>query len=154
MRNNTCIVCSNEFEPRAGKLYCSNACKQKAFSDNKQQSELREEKDKETTLIKNKLELNFQEYQEYSKKYSDNIENFQMFCFFRKNLRGNPSLDDIHDYIKSFGGLNWWENFWQEENNPAQIKYKEFQARFFSDDVSIYFTCRANENKSDNQNDE
>ena len=150
MRNNTCIVCSNEFEPRAGKLYCSNACKQKAFSDNKQQSELREEKDKETTLVKKHLELNFKEYQEYSNKYSDNIENFQMFCFFRKNLRGNPSLDDIHNYIKSFG-LNWWFNFWHEENNPARNKYIEFEATFFSDEVSVCFTSGTNQNKTENQ---
>ncbi|MFZ1290702.1 MAG: hypothetical protein WAR79_11470 [Melioribacteraceae bacterium] len=149
MRNNTCKVCFKEFEPRAGKLYCSNACKQKAFSDNKQQSELREEKAEETTLIKKQLEFNFKEYQEYIIKYPESIENFQLYCFFRKNLTGNPSIEEINNYINSFS-KNWWMNFWHEENNPVYKKFKEFEAKFFSDDVSVYFPSRSSQNKSDN----
>lgn len=152
MRNNTCIVCSNEFEPRAGKLYCSNACKQKAFFGNKQQSELRGEKDKETTLIKKQLEFNFKEYQEYLVKYPDDIANFQLYCFLRKNLQGKPMLDDIHNYIKNFD-QNWWMNFYHEESNIVQKKYKEFESKFFSEEVKIHFSTRTNEIKSENKND-
>ena len=30
MKNSICIVCNKEFEPRAGKKYCSNKCMEKA----------------------------------------------------------------------------------------------------------------------------
>ena len=59
MRNNTCIICGKEFEPRKGKFYCSNTCRQKGYEDRKalkdtdseEKSESKEVPKKSTGLI-------------------------------------------------------------------------------------------------------
>jgi len=145
MRNTTCIICLNEFKPREGKLYCSNACKQKSYSD-KHHSEIKiEEKEKLQNSIKKQLEFSFTEFIEYTKKYDDGIKDFKFYCFFRKNILGTPSIEEIYSYIDNFD-WDWWNDFQNDESSIARKKYNEFVAKFFSDDVSIYFSNNITEN--------
>lgn len=137
MRNNTCIICNIEFEPREGKLYCSNSCKQKAFTDKKGQLGIAMVREQEKEATRKKMNLNFLEYQQYLKKYPNGLDTFQMYCFFRKNLAGNPTIEQINSYIKSFTG-DWWEEFW-ENGSPARKRYKEFEEKFWGDESVVSF---------------
>ncbi len=138
MRNNTCVVCFKEFEPREGKLYCSNACKQKAFADRQQETGEIQEKEQEKQKIRKQLEFYLADFQDYKKKYPKSIDSFLIYCFFRKNFEGLFDAEQFHNYIETFEGW-WWEEFWNDENSIAKKKFKEFEARFFSDEVKIYF---------------
>ena len=146
MRNNTCTICGSEFEPREGKLYCSNACKQKAFSDKKQGNALKEQKEQEQQAVKEKLAFYFTDFQEYGKKYPKNMESFLLFCFFRKNFSGKFDAEQFHAYINTFDSY-WWDEFWgydcgerTDKITPARKRYMEFEAKFFGDDVVVSFT--------------
>lgn len=140
MRNNTCIQCQTEFKPRKGKLYCSNACKQQAFSDKKNEIielPLDNQKQKEAIKIH---KLYFKEYQEYRSKYPDDVVDgdFILYGFLRKNLRNVTSIDQVHEYISSLGQY-WWDQFWENENCAARKKMKEFQEQYFGDGVVVDF---------------
>ena len=139
MRNTSCIICFKEFEPREGKLYCSNACKQKGYSDKKENQIKINEKLEIHEKIKRKKEFYFSEYLEYNKKFPNELDSFLLFCFFRKNFEGEFDLEQFNKYIKSFPS-DWWDDFWNKENNSARKKYKEFEEKYFTDEVSIYFT--------------
>jgi len=36
MKNDTCFVCGEKFEPRKNKMYCPDSCKQIAYNNRKQ----------------------------------------------------------------------------------------------------------------------
>ena len=137
MRNSTCVICFKEFEPREGKLYCSNACKQKGYADKKANSNAMNEKKEEQTKQEKKLQFYFAEYQEYIKKYPESIHSFLLFCFFRKNFVGAFNAEQFNEYIKSFPP-DWWEDFWNKEDNPARKKYYEFEEKYFTNDNYIH----------------
>ena len=142
MRNSTCIICAQEFEPREGKMYCSNACKQRGHLDKKQQIGAKTEKEQEQKAAKERLEFYWSDYQEYRKKHPDSLDVFLTFCFFRKNFKGVFDAEQFYTYMQTFGRY-WWEEFWEDENNPAQKKYKEFIAKYFGDEVAITFSDKS-----------
>jgi hypothetical protein len=135
MRNTTCKICSKEFPPREGKLYCSNACKQKGFNNNKQELKAplitieKEEK-------KIKKEFYFSDYKEFIKLFPESIDSFNVFCFFRKNIKGDFNAIIFHDYINSFSS-DFWENLYSENNNHIRKKYIEFETSFLGDDTIL-----------------
>ena len=136
MRNSNCTVCLKEFAPREGKLYCSNACKQKGFNDNKQLELKSNEINKEKEIRKVKMEFYFKDFQEFRKLYPDSINTFILFCFFRRNLQGIFIPDLFQEYLNSFSN-NFWESFWNDDYSKAKTKYADFEMRFFSDDTII-----------------
>jgi|GEM_PF-4044298 hypothetical protein len=138
MRNSTCVICFKEFAPREGKLYCSNACKQKGYADNKLQAEATEKKTEERKVASKQLEISYADYQEYKKKYPNSMDSFLLFSFFRKNFTGVFSAEQFYNYINSFD-LSWWEDFW-EEKSEAWKKYREYEAKYFGDEVVISFS--------------
>ena len=137
MRNSSCIICFEEFEPRAGKLYCSNSCKQKGYADKKHQTVGDIDKEEKIKGFRKQIEVSYSEYQEFKKKYPDYIP-FLFYCFFRKNLIGVVSIDEIHEYIENYGS-SWWDDFWNDEKSPARKKYKEFEERYFNDEFLVSF---------------
>ena len=34
---------------------------------------------------------------------------------------------------------NWWDNFWNDANSPAKRKYREFEEKYFGDEIIISF---------------
>ncbi|MGP8216481.1 MAG: hypothetical protein ACLQQ4_13010 [Bacteroidia bacterium] len=146
MRNNTCIICKTEFEPREGKIYCSNACKQKGYSDKKLQIGAQQAKEQEVKTARKQFQFFYPEYEEYKSKYPNDIDSFLLYCFFRKNLTGVTSIEQVYNYINSFT-RNWWDEFWDNYDtgivSPQRKKYNEFQERYFGDEVIISFSEQA-----------
>ena len=136
MRNTTCIICSKEFPPREGKLYCSNACKQKGFNDNKQLELKSNEINKEKEIRKVKMEFYFKDFQEFRRLYPNSIRTFIVFCFFRRNLQGLFIPDLFQEYLNSFSD-DFWESFWNDDHSKAKKKFADFEMSFFSDDTII-----------------
>jgi hypothetical protein len=141
MRNSTCVICSKEFAPREGKLYCSNACKQKAYADKKNVAIVSDTDKEQEEKKKKQFTIYFPEYQEYSKKYPNNkLIEFPLFCFFRKNWIGEFDLIKFREYMKSYDS-NFWEDFYDSWNegkiSPARKKYNQFQEQFFGGDDFI-----------------
>lgn len=115
MRNNTCVICGSEFEPREGKLYCSNACKQKGYSDKKQQIGEHEEKEQEIRATRKQFQFYYLEFEEYRSKFPKGVSTFILYCFFRKNLTGVTAIQQVNNYIESFNG-DWWDDFWGRDS--------------------------------------
>ena len=71
MRNSACIICGKEFEPREGKLYCSDKCKQYAYTSKKNKIESTEPEDeKKPEPVKEsipKYRFDYSEYEEFLK---------------------------------------------------------------------------------------
>ena len=143
MRNTTCVICLKEFKPREGKLYCSNACKQKGYSEKKYQTTNTIINDNDLNNIKKKYIIYFPEFQEYQAAYPNDITSFIFYCFFRKNLIGITNIKQVYDYIDSFE-RSWFDEFWDNENSPAYKKYKEFELKFLDDDFTISFENQKN----------
>ncbi|MGP8216220.1 MAG: hypothetical protein ACLQQ4_11685 [Bacteroidia bacterium] len=143
MRNNICKICGTEFEPREGKQYCSNACKQKSYSDKKQQIGAQQTKEQEIKIARKQFQFYYPEYEEYKSKYPKGIDSFLMYCFFRKNLTGVTSVEQVYNYINGFT-RSWWDEFWDNWDtgvvSPQRKKYDEFQGRYFGDDIEISFS--------------
>jgi hypothetical protein len=143
MRNRTCIICSNEFAPREGKLYCSNACKQKGHTDKKHEATeiANMQREQEEKKAGKKFVIYFTEYQEYNKKYPDTfLKEFTLYCFFRKNWTGTFDKEKFRQYVNSFDDV-WWDEFWDVNGtykvSAARKKYNEFQEKFFGGDEFI-----------------
>jgi hypothetical protein len=138
MRNTTCIICLQEFKPREGKLYCSNACKQKGYSDKKHQTTNTIINEIDLNNIKKKYIIYFPEFQEYQETYPNDIDSFIFYCFFRKNLIGVSDVKQVYDYIDSFE-KSWFKDLWENENSSIYKKYKDFESKFLDDDFIISF---------------
>jgi len=146
MRNSACVICLTEFKPREGKLYCSNACKQKGYADKKNESigaktnEQIESKDQEERKSKKQFTIYFPEYEKYCKDFPKSFDSFPLFCFFRKNWTGVFDSKKFNAYIESLGD-SFWEDFWDDHGHndisPARKKYNEFQEKFFGSDEFI-----------------
>lgn len=136
MRNTNCIICSNKFPPREGKLYCSNSCKQKGYSNKK--DALTSEKEKKAVKEDNrvKYEFLFSDYQTYRKEYPTSLSSFIVFCFFRRNLKGEFNPKIFFDYLDSLDE-QFWEDFWNYDESKARKRYLEFESVFFSEGVLI-----------------
>lgn len=138
MRNTTCVICLKEFKPREGKLYCSNACKQKGYSDKKNQTNNTIVGDIKLNNIKKKYVIYFPEYQKYQETYPKDTISFIFYCFFRKNLIGVTDIKQVYDYINSFDD-SWFDDLRRNEYSSAFKKYIEFEDKFLDDDFIISF---------------
>ena len=143
MRNTTCTICFKEFEPREGKLYCSNACKQKGYTDKKHHTFESQKKENEVINEKKKIEIHFPEFQKFNSKYPDTIPTFILYCFFRKNLTGVTDIEEVYNYIKAFDS-EWWQDFWSDEKSIAKRKYNEFEENYFDDNFIVSFGALEN----------
>ena len=112
MKNTVCAVCGKEFPPKANKMFCSDACRQKAYQNKKGKGLTGNEEEKPQKDIKEKKEvsvkftIDFKEYEQYIKYLKDNnFEklakqfDFVLFAFFRKNLMGIFKSDMFHMYF-------------------------------------------------------
>lgn len=143
MKNTTCIICSNEFtKPRAGKLYCSAACKQQGYLKSIEQlSSLQEQEVKKTEA---KYLVHHHEFMEFKKTYPNTIlDEFTMYVFFRKQLTGIVTPDKFVDYLADFGSQYWEDfkgvdenNYYTHRTSPEREKYNEFKEGF-DDNVII-----------------
>jgi hypothetical protein len=138
MRNSICVICLNEFKPREGKLYCSNACKQKGYLDKKRPKIEVIKKDVDLNNIKKKYIIYFNEFKEYKLAFPNDIDSFMLYCFFRKNLIGITDIKQVYDYINSFEE-SLIEDLWSNEYSSIYKKYKEFENKFLDDDFIISF---------------
>ncbi|HAF30559.1 MAG TPA: hypothetical protein DCG75_16065 [Bacteroidales bacterium] len=143
-RNDTCIVCGAKFEPRKDKLYCSDTCKQKAYNDRKQKEEM-EGIGNNSNCLTNEAKQNilytfyFKEY-ELVKETAKNIEGFKLaqnltleeYCFFRKNLSGEVSIDFIIEYIDNFDQEDLIDN-----NRKLKKKYDDFLDIYHSRSITL-----------------
>ena len=139
MRNGTCTICFAEFKPREGKLYCSNACKQRGYAD-KKAGAVAPSKDPQNSLETTEKKptkqfiLFYPEFQEYKKRFPGILDEFPLYCFFRKNWTGIFDAEKFMDYIESLGE-NFWDDFYDNmghgDVSPARKKYNEFQEKFF-----------------------
>jgi hypothetical protein len=126
MRNDTCIICKTTFTPRAGKLYCSPACKQKGYSDRVNGLIGNPEAVGENEARKKVFEFNFTEYEEYLKCYPKARGTFPFYCLLRKNVKGTPDIHQIRKYIESIEDW-WWDDICNDPNSVAAKKMKEFE---------------------------
>lgn len=143
MRNTTCVICLKEFKPREGKLYCSNACKQKGYTEKKYQTTNTIINDNDLNNIKKKYIIYFPEFQEYQEIYPNDVTSFMLYCFFRKNLISVTHINQVYDYINSFDS-SFFEDLWENEYSSAYKKYKEFGDKFLDDDFIISFENQKN----------
>jgi hypothetical protein len=130
MRNDTCVECGQKFEPREGKLYCSEACNQAAYRRRKKIDEVEETPSIEG-LMSNRYAytFNMNEFIELRKdKRYEGLEP-EAFSFIRKNLTGNADFD----FIKSVFDL-WDLDFANPEYNSYQQgqEYRKFVQLFHS----------------------
>lgn len=89
----TCIVCGKGIADRKGKLYCGDSCKQKAYV-------LRKEGIPTMPIVKEPeiIKFSYAEYDQWSKEF-DQEESFVYYCFLRKNLAPDASLQLINNII-------------------------------------------------------
>ncbi|PKP22703.1 MAG: hypothetical protein CVU05_02690 [Bacteroidetes bacterium HGW-Bacteroidetes-21] len=105
MKNDTCVICGEKFEPREKKLYCSDSCKQKAFLQRKEKENNPETPEiipEQKIIKKNIIIFDYQEYKSVLEKLPYKFTEwllFERYCFFRKNLSGEPIIEDIIEYL-------------------------------------------------------
>lgn len=126
-----CIVCGNEFSERKGKIYCSDSCKTKAYELRKAGKEISGENKKPKGVI---VSFKVAEYEEISKMFKSFSISFVSYCFFRKNLPNNLSIERIYLVLHSY-----WNNDLIDDNgniiNESSALFKsfeEFKLNFFS----------------------
>jgi hypothetical protein len=134
MKNDTCTVCGKKFEPRQGKLYCSESCKQAAFNERKKIPKDFEEGEILSHEIKKKVLYQFEkeEYLKVEEAYGDKL-NIIEYCFMRKNLIGNPTVKEIVEYIKNFG----FE--FTDPEKPDYKPYCEFLQEYQRGQINIHY---------------
>ena len=160
MKNSSCVICGKEFEPREGKLYCSDKCKQYAYASKKNNS-TPNTKEIETIPVKEikpKYSINYNEYLEVKKMLEENnrpntakMIDICFYSFFRKNITGTPGINFIFNYIcdmysinsdfihyiknQDFEGLD--QDYYDSYIKPMRQKYEAFLDLFHGDDFEI-----------------
>lgn len=130
MRNDTCTVCGKKFEPREKKLYCSEKCKQYAYLNRKKDEPIITPiKDPPINSLKPEIIYTF------NKKEFDEVKktvkmNYEVYCFFRKNLSGFRNIPEIIDYINQFE----WDCVY-DGYGAIRTQFQEFQEIFYSGSV-------------------
>jgi hypothetical protein len=116
-------MCSQRFEAvRSDAKYCSGACKQKAHQLRSKKSPSQEEP---------KLSFNHLEYEAVIKDCGLCYEDlpFVMYCFQRRNLQGDLTINQITNFILSL---------WLDRPEVAKLKsFQIFQEDFFTDKYTI-----------------
>lgn len=126
MEKKKCKQCGKSFEAkRADSLYCSNNCKQKAHQ---QRSVEKEQTAVEPTEIK---AFYLDEYQKSECEMS-----FITYCFARRSLVANATIEQIQDYLNSLGDKDW---NWSELNTHLSNTkaFHEFNERYLSNEFKV-----------------
>ncbi|MBA4851288.1 hypothetical protein [Emticicia sp. BO119] len=122
-----CKQCGKAFEAkRADSMYCSNSCKQKAHQQRSVEKE-------QTPVEPNEMQAFYlDEYQMTECEMS-----FITYCFARRSLVYNATIDQIKDYFNLIGNEKWT---WAELNDYLTgIKaFNEFNERFHNNEFTIY----------------
>ena len=115
MKNDTCIMCGEKFEPKENKMYCSDACKQKAYSIRK----ISEEKEKNVVYTISMSEL------KKVQQIDDSNEGMgiEVYAFIRKNLQGSVNVEFIVDYIANLSLSSFFDNV----RLKGTVQYDEYQ---------------------------
>lgn len=139
MRNDTCVACGKKFEPRKGKLYCSDSCKQSAWNEkNKIPKNFKEGEIQSLEVIKNVIyQVEYDEYLKVKEVYEKEVfrDNLSLidYCFIRKNQVGNPNMKQIVDWIKNL-------NFeFAEEGSVGHKTYVKFVNDFYNGQILINY---------------
>jgi len=112
-----CIVCGGDIEhPRHGKMYCSDTCKTRAYIERKKKTDPGSHDQENDQVIMYTFD-----YNEFKAVKCDNT--FEVYCFLRKNLAGEPDLDFIKGYIKEFDVSPIYD---EEKNNILYQEYQKF----------------------------
>ena len=160
MKNSCCTICGNEFEPREGKLYCSDKCKQYAYSSKKNNS-TPNTKDKEIIPVKEfkpRYKIDYNEYKKFKQMLVNNDKtkeakyiNIYFYAFYRKNLSGLPDIEFIYDYIldaysRDFETIEYITNkesnsydplFYESYIKTFKDRYDKFMGLYYDGEVEI-----------------
>lgn len=127
MQKKKCVQCGKNFESkRSDSIYCSNTCKQKAH-------QLRTLDNKPTTdKVVTTKRFFVDEYKETKCELP-----FITYCFIRRSICEESTVEQIVDYLNIFGdsNLSW------SELNESLIKTKafnEFNEKFLSNEFEVY----------------
>jgi hypothetical protein len=174
MRNSSCIICGQDFEPREGKLYCSDKCKQYAYTSKKNKVETipKEEETKPDPVpeIKIYYRIDLCEYRNVigkceaeGKKWAKDFFNIISYSFFRKNLSGISDIDFIIDYLDNISDV--YRDFFYLQTDPnydigieyyekkikfLEEEFREFEVLYHSGGVQIYDSKFELENTKEN----
>jgi hypothetical protein len=114
----SCVTCKQVFQPaRSDAKYCSAVCKVKAYYHRKK---------KGTEKHSEHLEFFLGEYESILKEMEIDPEILPLivYCLFRKNLKGNSSIDQIISYFNAV-----WPSFSKIAQSDA---FQSFQESFFA----------------------
>lgn len=138
MKNNSCIVCGNTFEPREGKLYCSESCKQSAYRKKKISKDNPDEDKEKKTIVRKPEPMYSFDYAEYLAVKKEIDIRFDLFCFVRRSLSGIPDISFIIDYIKELEEMELVYNIYQnEKDNPMKTEFEKFKAIFHGGMIEV-----------------
>jgi hypothetical protein len=145
MKNDTCVICLKNFEPRQGKLYCSDACKQQAYQSRQEEASSVEKKtdllEERVSIKKPKYRFNHTEYNEYIKRYPDtHINNMYRYFFFRKNLSGQLKFDEVMIYFQDFIDNGFFDRIYYDRDSIEELSLDEFTRLFYTDEVEVHFS--------------
>ena len=152
MKNSKCIVCGNDFEPRKGKLFCTDKCKQAYYRNQNDPESLTHEIIEEFKeagklehldieflekiyLLKNKpiWRIDINEHKAFCEKYKS--FNLIDYALIRKNLTGSVTLEQINEYFELIsGGFNY-----SSDSNYNEEKYNGFVALITAGLVEFYY---------------
>lgn len=123
-----CVACGNKIEnPRRRKMYCSESCKNRAYNDRKKQSE-----ESDNTGEAKQVVLYTFDFNEFKEIKCD--QTFEVYCFLRKNLSGEPDFMFIKDYINNFDTSKIYN---EEKGSIIYQEYIRFLTIFHSGKVRI-----------------
>jgi hypothetical protein len=169
MRNDTCIICGQKFEPREGKLYCSENCKQKAYNDRKKESNPEEETDLKCQSMEVKKNILYtfylEEFELVKKRAKEkeirdpfNFLDFDQYCYFRRliNTQGKVNIDFIVNAISKYSSVpldyhhgdvirDEFEKF-QRTIHSGQIEIIEKIPEHLNDNISVQSQEKVTEN--------
>lgn len=118
-----CPICSNSFTYRKNKVYCSNACKQKAYLLNKEGISISQQ----SPIL---FDFSLDEYLAYRNKVSQDMPIIDFF-FLRRNLSKQATQKQIEDYMDGFCDHNFWDHY---NSSPA---YKRFEADYLDNKYTV-----------------
>lgn len=136
MKVKKCLMCSGEYiSKRSDSKFCSKACKQMAYLKRGNESS-------EEVVVLDQV-FYVDEYLKVLQDFGSDPENlpFVFYCFLRRKLDPESSVDDVVEYIRAM-----W--VWDELEKYFKIKaYREFVEAFLNTPGGIMSKKLRNNNK-------
>ncbi|HBS87726.1 MAG TPA: hypothetical protein DEA97_14280 [Bacteroidales bacterium] len=136
IENSMCVECGKEFEPRKGKLYCSDACKQKAYGRKKTTNEKEKTKMEEKMNIPILYKVKYSEFLEYNTKYKDEMS-IELFSFLRTKITGNYTVELFSSYYSSLYDTGSIDRMYNDTTSVFYKKFQEFLSLFHGGNIEI-----------------